>query len=94
MAGKRATLITVDYAPGQATPPHFHPGSVFAYVLEGSVESRLGSEKPVVYTKGQSWHEGPKQPHLISRNASTVEPAQLLVILLSDKDEPITMPIK
>ena len=35
MAGKVATVLTVDYAPGAASDPHVHPGSVFAYVLEG-----------------------------------------------------------
>jgi quercetin dioxygenase-like cupin family protein len=35
MAGKVATVLTVDYAPGAASDPHVHPGSVFAYVVEG-----------------------------------------------------------
>ena len=37
MTGKEGTVITVDYAPGAASEPHFHPGQVFAYVLEGAV---------------------------------------------------------
>lgn len=41
MAGKEGTVITVDYAPGAASDQHFHPGSVFAYVLEGAVVSQL-----------------------------------------------------
>src|SRR5678810_793127 len=49
VTGKEATVITVDYAPGAASDQHFHPGSVFAYVLEGAVVSQLGGE-PVSYT--------------------------------------------
>ncbi len=39
LTGKEGTVITVDYAPGAASDPHVHPGSVFAYVLEGAVVS-------------------------------------------------------
>lgn len=94
MAGKVATVLTVDYAPGAVSDAHVHPGSVFAYILEGSVVSQVGDEKPMTYTKGQSWYEQPKIPHLVSKNASQTEPAKLLVFLLSQEGEPIKAPIK
>jgi quercetin dioxygenase-like cupin family protein len=93
MAGKEGTIITVDYAPGAASGPHFHPGSVFAYVLEGAVVSQLGGEEPVTYTKGQSWYESPKKPHVVSKNASKTEPARLLVFLLSQEGESLVAPL-
>ena len=92
--GKQATMLTVEYAPGASSHPHIHPGSVFAYVLEGAVVSQLDQEAPVTYTKGQSWYESPRTPHVMSRNASLTEPARLLVLLLSEEDEPLTVPIK
>ena len=73
---------------------HVHLGSVFAYVLEGSVVSQVRDEKPMTYTKGQSWYEQPKSPHLVSKNASQTEPAKLLVFLLSQERESITASIK
>ncbi|MDX2251238.1 MAG: cupin domain-containing protein [Nitrospira sp.] len=94
MAGKEGTVITVDYAPGAASDPHFHPGSVFAYVLEGAVVSQLGDGMPITYTKGQSWYESPKRLHVISKNASKTEPAKLLVFLLSLESEPLVVPMK
>ena len=94
MAGKEGTVITVDYAPGAASDHHFHPGSVFAYVLEGAVVSQLGGQAPVTYTKGQSWYESPKIPHVVSKNASKTEPAKLLVFLLSQESEPLVVPMK
>jgi len=94
MAGKVATVLTVDYAPGAASDPHVHPGSVFAYVLEGAVVSQLDGGEPITYTKGQSWYESPKKPHIVSKNASKTEPAKLLVILLSQEDEAIKAPVK
>jgi quercetin dioxygenase-like cupin family protein len=93
MPGKAAKVLTVDYKPGGVSDPHVHPGSVFAYVLEGSVVTQLDGEKPVTYTKGQSWYEPPKKAHLVSKNASQTEPARLLVFLLSDEGELIKVPI-
>ena len=94
MAGKVAAVLTVDYAPGAASGPHVHPGSVFAYVLEGAVVSQLDGGEPITYTKGQSWYESPKKPHIVSKNASKTEPAKLLVLLLSQEGEAIKAPVK
>ena len=55
MTGKVATMLMVNYAPGAASDPHVHPGSVFAYVLEGTVVTHVEDEQPMTYTKGQSW---------------------------------------
>jgi len=93
MAGKVATMLTVNYAPGAASDPHVHPGSVFAYVLEGTVVTQLEGETPMTYTKGQSWYELPKKPHMVSRNASVTEPAKLLVLLLSQEGEALKVPV-
>ncbi len=93
MAGKVAAVLTVDYAPGAASDPHVHPGSVFAYVVEGAVVTQLEGEQPMTYTKGQSWYEAPKKPHVVSKNASKTEPAKLLVFLLSQEGEAIKVPV-
>ena len=94
MTGKEGTVLIVDYAPGAASGPHVHPGSVFAYVLEGTVVSQLDGDKPMTLTKGQSWYESPKKPHVVSKNASKTEPARLLVFLLSHESESLVVPIK
>ena len=94
MPGKRLNVITVEYAAGAASPAHQHPGSVFAYVLRGSVISQLDGVAPVTYTTGQGWYEGPMTPHRMSRNASTTEPAKILVFLISTGDETVTVPLK
>ena len=82
--GKSATMITVSYLPGEASKAHVHPGSVFAYVLEGAITSQLEGGKPVTYKAGEGWYEPPRAPHLVSRNASDKAPAKLLAILLGD----------
>jgi quercetin dioxygenase-like cupin family protein len=93
MAGKVATMLTVDYTPGAASDPHVHPGSVFAYVLEGTVVTQVEGEQPMTYAKGQNWYESPKKPQ-VSRNASVTEPAKLLVLLLSQEGEALKVPVK
>jgi quercetin dioxygenase-like cupin family protein len=83
--GKQVLMVVVNYAPGQASTPHFHAGSVFAYVVEGEVTSQLEGQPPTTYSVGQSWYEAPRVPHLISKNASTTRPARLIAWLLVDE---------
>jgi quercetin dioxygenase-like cupin family protein len=93
-AGKQGAMVTVTFAPGQESIPHVHPGSVFAYVLEGEIESQMEGEKPVRYKAGQSWYETPKQPHVLARNVSDTKPAKLLVWLMGDEGEALVQPVK
>jgi quercetin dioxygenase-like cupin family protein len=83
--GKQVLMVMVSYAPGQASTPHFHAGSVFAYVVEGEVTSQLEGQPPITYSVGQSWYEAPRVPHLVSKNASTTKPAKLIAWLLVDE---------
>ena len=91
--GKKGIMATVHYAPGQASAPHYHPGSVFAYVLEGEVVSQLDGGALVTYKAGDSWYEAPRTPHNTSRNASATKPATLLVWLLVGDGEEISLPL-
>jgi quercetin dioxygenase-like cupin family protein len=91
--GKQVLMVTVDYAPGQESTPHVHPGSVFAYVLQGEVVSQLAGKGEVKYRVGESWYEPPEVPHLVSRNASPTKPARLLVLLITGENDPIKRPL-
>jgi len=51
--GTDITVLTVDYPPAGSTPPHEHPGTTYAYVLEGAVISRVGNGQPQTFAKGQ-----------------------------------------
>lgn len=91
--GKLVTMLTVNYAPGASSDAHIHPGSVFAYVLEGAVVSQLEGQPERTYRKGESWYEPPRTGHLVSRNASDTQPAALLVLAITDQGEPIKLPL-
>jgi quercetin dioxygenase-like cupin family protein len=91
--GKLAMIATVDYAPGQASEPHRHLGSVFAYVSRGEVLSQVGDGPLRRYRAGEGWYEPPGSRHMVSRNASATEPAQLVVFALTGERDPIKSPL-
>lgn len=89
--GKKTIMLTVDYAPGQATVPHSHTGTAVAYVLEGAITSRVNDEKAKTYKVGESFYEPAGSRHFESSNASQTKPAKLLVVMvLDDKAEVLT----
>ena len=91
--GKTAVMLTVSYAPGEASPAHQHPGAVMAYVLEGAVVSKLNNDPEKTYKAGEYWYEAPGTVHSVSRNASKTQPAKLLVWSLVDEGKPVTEPL-
>lgn len=82
LPGSNGIVVRVDYAPGAASAPHHHPGSVFAYVLDGTIESQVAPGPVVKYEKGQMWYEEPKAFHKVSRNASKTAPASILAFMI------------
>jgi len=94
IAGKEATMLTVEYGPGQSSAPHRHDAHVFVYVLEGSIVMQAQGGPEVTLGPGQTFYESPKDVHAVSRNASTTAPAKFLVMMVKGKGAPITVPVK
>lgn len=95
--GKSLIALEVDYPPGGASIPHTHAKSsfIYAYVVEGSIESKVNNEKPKIYQAGQSWFEEPGAVHSISRNVSKTKPAKLLAVFVVDTDDKeLVTPVK
>ncbi len=84
-----AVIVVVEYAPGAASPPHWHPGPVFGYVLQGHVAIGIDQRPPITYAEGDVWYEAPRHLHRVSRNASATEPAKLLAFLILEKGQPL-----
>ncbi|MEO7432057.1 MAG: cupin domain-containing protein [Dokdonella sp.] len=93
LPGKNVLMATVELEPGQASLPHLHPGSLFAYVLEGDVVSQLDGEPAITYHAGQAWYEAPRVHHLVTRNPSSTHRAVLMVWALSGEGDPIKRPL-
>lgn len=92
--GKRVTVVRVFYGPGGFTPPHTHSGSVTAYVTKGEIRSQLNNGPVETFKVGQSFFEPPGSTHLVSANASTTEPAELIAIFVADEGAQLTTLIK
>jgi quercetin dioxygenase-like cupin family protein len=89
--GQTLTAVLVTYPPGGKSPAHRHAGSVFAYVLSGSVRSQSAATGPVkVYQAGQSFFEPEGSEHLVSENASATKPARFLVVFVAPDGATLT----
>ena len=93
--GNSLTAFVVEYAPGGKSATHHHTGSVFAYVLSGTIRSQVsGDAEPKIYKAGESFFEPPGSSHLVSENASATEPASLLAVFVAADDATLTAPGK
>ena len=90
--GDSLTAVRVDLAPGALSPSHRHPGFVFAYVLSGTVRSKLNDGPAVDYKAGQSWVEPPGTLHTLTQNPSAAEPASLLAVWVAPDGAELVVP--
>lgn len=90
VAGKRVTVVRVSYGPGGFTPPHRHAGAVTAYITKGEIRSQLGGGPLETFTVGQSFFEPPGSTHIVSANASSTEPAELIAVFVADEGAELT----
>jgi quercetin dioxygenase-like cupin family protein len=82
--GKTFTSAIVDFPPAARALPHRHGDAfVYAYVLRGTVRSKLAGEPTHTYRQGEDWVEPPGAHHLLTENLSRTAPAKLLVIFIS-----------
>ena len=87
--GKSLIALEVMYAPGGASPAHSHAKSAFiyAYVVSGSIASKVNDGPERVYKAGQSFFEEPGSRHPVSRNASKTQAAKLLAVFVVDSTD-------
>ena len=90
VSGKRVTVVRVIYGPGGFTPPHYHAGTVTAYIVRGAIRSQLQGGPVETFMPGQSFFEPPGSVHMVSANASTTEEAELLAIFVADEGATLT----
>ena len=84
--------VVVSFSGAKSTS-HQHAGSVFVYVLTGSIRSENSATGPTkVYKAGETFFEPPGSEHLVSENASTTEPASLLAVIVADDGARLTVP--
>jgi quercetin dioxygenase-like cupin family protein len=91
--GKEGLIERVVLSPGEIVPTHRHNADVFAYVLEGSIITQLMGGKPRTVHAGEVFYESPTDVHIGSRNASTTQPATLLVFFVKKAGAPPTVAV-
>jgi quercetin dioxygenase-like cupin family protein len=91
--GKEGSIFLVELAPGAAVGKHYHPGDAFAYILEGSMMLELEGKPPVTLKPGDSGHVLPRQVH-DDKNASSAKPLKFLVFHVTEKGQPLAIPVR
>ena len=87
----KATLVEVNYGPGESSEPHSHPCPVIGYVVAGALRTQVRGEKEAVYTAGESFYEPANGVHAVSANASQTEPAKLIAYFVCDHDTSLSV---
>jgi quercetin dioxygenase-like cupin family protein len=80
---REITLVEVTYPPGAGSPPHAHANGVMAFVVSGTVTSKVGDGPEQTFHAGDAWWEPVGAIHCVSRNASSTETARLLAIYIA-----------
>ena len=91
--GKSITTALVDFPPRAFTGAHRHPGTVTAFVVSGTLRSRLDSGPVLDYHSGQTWSEPPGTLHDFVENTNSIQPAKLLAVFVTDENcGPLVLP--
>ena len=88
-----ATLVEVNYGPGETSPPHSHPCAVVAYVVQGKIRTQVQGQAETEYSAGETFYEAPGAIHAVSANASATEPAKFVAFLICDHEAPLSVDI-
>jgi quercetin dioxygenase-like cupin family protein len=84
--GQQVTIDRYSVPPGWIGGKHYHTGPVYVYVLEGGfVVDEQG--KPLQTFKAGEVYQEPVGTPMQTRNISTSDPLQLLVIQITPKGE-------
>jgi quercetin dioxygenase-like cupin family protein len=92
LTGHELRLLTVEHKVGAHTPPHRHPGWLVAYVLDGPVTSQLEGEPPRTYQTGEWWFEPRGRLHVDAGNDHPDQTTKILVLTLTETNQPVAVP--
>jgi quercetin dioxygenase-like cupin family protein len=94
LTNQQVSVTKLVAGPGAESRAHQHPGSVFAYVLKGEIESQVDPDPPKIYRAGDVFYEPPMHAHRLFRNQSKTEPAELIIFQVSEKGQPSVMSVE
>lgn len=81
------SMFIVDYLPGGSTVLHRSPsaGYVLVHVASGTIRTQVWEAGMGTYRSGQTWDEPAVANNITAKNASAVEPARALVVLITNE---------
>ena len=89
--GREANIVLFEVEPGWETERHIHPGHVFVYVTDGSLEVDVEGEEQRTVSAGEAFYELPDKP-MVARTAGSQEGARFIVFQVGPTGEPIMVP--
>ncbi len=97
LEGKEGHMWVVVIPPGQATGKHYHPGYEFIYTMEGTGIMQEVGKPDVAIKPGTSFYlrssfDKAEYVHEAKNTGTTA--IKFLVVLISDKGQPMVKPVK
>jgi quercetin dioxygenase-like cupin family protein len=87
-AAMEANIVRFEVQPGWETVRHIHPGHVFVYVTEGTIEIAVEGQEPLTVSAGEAVYELPNRP-MVGRTATADEGARFIVFQVGPTGEPL-----
>jgi len=88
--GWEANMIQVEFPPGSAEPRHTHPGEVFGFLIEGTIESEIEGTPNATLKAGDHFYIAPGKPHRAMNKSG--QPARAYVVFIVEKGKPFSSP--
>lgn len=85
-----ASVLEVNYGPGESSRPHSHGCAVIGYVVSGAIRTQVKGQPELIVHPGEGFYEAPNGVHLISANASQTEPASFLAFFVCEGSKPLS----
>ena len=86
--GMEVNILRIEAEAGFETESHLHPGHVFIYVLEGTVELVVDGEDTVRLSAGEAGYEQPNKP-MVGRNASSTDGVSAIIFQIGEAGKPL-----
>ena len=90
LPGQHMSTVVVEFPPGGFSPRHVHGGSVYVYVLSGTIRSQLEGGPPGYYKTGDTFFEPQGIVHVLAENFSMTEPATILAVFVHEAGATLT----
>jgi len=100
--GKNLVVVRLEIPPksaeqAPASDPHAghtHPGSVYVYVVKGSIRFGIEGQPAQVLRAGESAFEPAGAIHTILESTSTAKPASAIAVMIVPDGTPILTPVE